>query len=73
MKKTFFIEEGDGILRVPRPSSVNAGLSRSMWIKRITGKNSVIVSPDAWEVIKSKFPVKVLIEDDEGNVSIQDL
>lgn len=62
MKQTPCIETPDGILHVPRPSSVAAGQSRSIWISRLTGKESRICSPEVWDLLAKQYGTKVLVE-----------
>lgn len=65
MKETLFVEENNNIY-VPRPTSVAAGQSRSIWILKTLNKKSSIVSPDLWEHLKKNNKLKKLIETENG-------
>ena len=70
MKQTICIETPDGILHVPRPSSVAAGQSRSIWISRLTGKESRICSPEVWDLLAERHPIQFLTEHDDGSWTV---
>ena len=65
MRETLFIEYEDQLC-VPRPSSANAGRSRSMWIKELLNKDSFIASPDMWEKLSKTNKIKKLKENGES-------
>jgi hypothetical protein len=71
VKQTLFIEFGDKIY-VPRPTSANAGMARSIWIQKLLNKESYIVSPDTWDSLSKNNKVQKLIEYNDG-YSIEDL
>lgn len=58
-RETLFIETEDRIY-VPRPTSVNAGHSRYIWMKRCLGKECHIASSDYWNELAHKYGVKSL-------------
>lgn len=64
-RETLFIEAGER-LYVPRPTSVNAGHSRHIWMKRCLGKEIHIASSDYWNELAHKHGVKKLIGTDEN-------
>lgn len=70
MKETLFIEVGEK-LYVPRPTSVNAGMARSSWIRKTLNKESTIVSPEYWEQLIKTNKVQKLVENGNGYL-IQD-
>jgi len=70
MKETLFIEIGER-LYVPRPTSVNAGMARSSWIRKTLNKESTIVSPEYWEQLVKTNKVQKLVENGNGYL-IQD-
>ncbi len=65
MKSTLFLEH-EGKIYVPRPTSVNAGLSRSIWIKQCIKRDSHVTHPDLWDKLKEVCEVKMLKETPEG-------
>ena len=65
MKSTLFLEH-KGEIYVPRPSSVNAGLSRYNWIKKCLNRESHIAHPDYWDTLKSECEVRMLSETEDG-------
>lgn len=67
IKSTPCIITEDGIVHVPRPTSVNAGLARSVWISKLTGKESRISSPDVWDMLAKKHGVQTLSENEDGS------
>ena len=71
MKETLFIEIGER-LYVPRPTSVNAGMARSSWIRKTLNKDSIIVSPEYWEQLVKTNKVQKLVENGNGYL-IQDV
>lgn len=72
MKQISIIETPDGELHVQRPTSVNAGHARYLWIKRALGRETHIVSPELWDKWAGQYGVKRLIEDENGNVSFKE-
>lgn len=71
MKKTEFIE-GDDVVYLPRPTSVNAGQARSIWVKKCLNKPSHIASPEYWNLLAKFHPVKILVESKDGFVIIDE-
>jgi hypothetical protein len=65
MKSTQFIESEE-IIYLPRPTSVNAGQARSIWVKECLNKDSYIASPEYWDLLAKFHPVKTLIENEDG-------
>ena len=65
MKSTQFIE-GDDVVYLPRPTSVNAGQARSIWVKRCLNKASHITSPEYWDLLAKFHPIKNLVENEDG-------
>ena len=65
MKQTLFIEVGDK-LYVPRPTSVNAGMARSMWIKKLLKKEDTIVSPELWKKLAETNKIQRLVENGDS-------
>ena len=53
-------------LYLPRPTSVNAGQARSIWVKRCLNKASHITSPEYWDLLAKFHPVKTLVENEDG-------
>lgn len=66
-KQTVCILTPDDVYHLPRPTSVSAGQARSVWLKNLTGKQSYICSPDAWDVLAKHYPVLMLTEHDDGS------
>lgn len=65
MKETLFIEFENDIF-VPRPTSVNAGLARSIWMKKFfLNRNVIIAAPSTWEYLKKNGKVQKLVEREE--------
>lgn len=70
MKETLFIEIGEK-LYVPRPTSVNAGMARSSWIRKTLNKDSIIVSPEYWEQLVKTNKVQKLVENGDSYLILE--
>lgn len=65
MKETIFIEFENDIF-VPKPTSVNAGLARSIWMKKFfLYRNIIIAAPSTWEFLEKNGKIKKLVERNE--------
>jgi len=54
-----YIEE-NGIIYVPRPTSICMGQKRHVDIKNTLGVEPLIVSPKVWEFLESKHTVQTI-------------
>ena len=58
-RETLYIEVGENVY-VPRPSSVFAGHSRDIWVRRCLNKECRIVSAEYWNELAHQHPVSRL-------------
>lgn len=72
MKTCKFIESDKGEIFVPRPTSVGAGMSRSIWLKSFFGKKTVIASPTYWQDLISKYGNPRVLIEEEGTFRIEE-
>ena len=55
-RETIYIETEDRIY-LPRPTSVNSGHARSIWVKKCLGRENHIASVDYWNELAHKYPI----------------
>jgi len=68
---TEFIEF-NGIIYLPRPTSVGAGQARHLWFARLIHKQPGIAHPDYWAELAEKNTIKTLVEYEDGRWEILD-
>jgi hypothetical protein len=65
MKTTDFIEF-ENVIYLPRPSSVNAGQSKQLWVQTCLNREPHIAHPDMWEWLLERAKVKTLVENEDS-------